>query len=127
MEVIRHSEDENHETSKLSQNELLEIFEIIESYIFRRQICDIPTNALNKVFVALNNEIVRYDGTIENYLEKLKYALMKKTASGIYPDDGMFEEGLSNKQVYLMRSKNKKYIMERLENYGRRKLRMCGI
>ena len=60
MEVIRHSEEENHETSKLSQDELLEIFEIVESYIFRRQICDIPTNALNKVFVALNNEIVRY-------------------------------------------------------------------
>ena len=79
MEVIRHSEEENHETSKLSQDELLEIFEIVESYIFRRQICDIPTNALNKVFVALNNEIVRYNGTIENYLEKFKYALMKKT------------------------------------------------
>lgn len=123
MEVIRHSEDENHETSKLSQNELLKIFEIVESYIFRRQICDIPTNALNKVFVALNNEIVRYDGTIENYLEKLKYALMKKTASGIYPDDGMFEEGLSNKQVYLMRSKNKKYIMERFENWGTKEVK----
>lgn len=78
---------------------------------------------MNKVFVALNNEIVRYDGTIENYLEKLKYALMKKTASGIYPDDGMFEEGLSNKQVYLMRSKNKKYIMERFENWGTKEVK----
>ena len=123
MEIIRHSEDEKDKTSKLSQDELIKIFEIVESYIFRRQICDIPTNALNKVFVALNNEIVRYDGTIENYLEKLKYALMKKTASGIYPDDGMFEEGLSNKQVYLMRSKNKKYIMERFENYGTKEVK----
>ena len=123
MEVIRHSEDENGKTFKLSQSDLVGIFEIVESYIFRRQICDIPTNALNKIFVALNNEIVRYDGTIENYLEKLKYALMKKTASGIYPDDGMFEDGLSNKHVYLMRSKNKKYIMERFENYGTKEVK----
>ena len=123
MEIIRHSEDEHDKRSLLSQNDLIKIFEIIESYIFRRQMCDIPTNALNKVFVALNNEIVRYDGTIENYLEKLKYVLMKKTASGIYPDDSMFEEGFSNKQVYLMRSKNKKYIMERFENWGTKEVK----
>lgn len=121
MEVIRHSENENEQI--LSQNKLVEIFGIVESYIFRRQICDIPTNALNKIFVALNNEIVRYDGTTENYLEKFKYALMKKTASGIYPDDLMFGEGLSKKQVYLMRSKNRKYIMERFENWGTKEVK----
>jgi len=123
MEVMRYSETENDKMVKLSQKELLEIFGIVESYIFRRQICDIPTNALNKVFVALNNEILRYDGTNENYLEKLKYALMKKTASGIYPDDRIFAEGLSNKQVYLMRPKNKKYIMERFENWGTKEVK----
>ena len=36
-----------------------EIFEIIESYIFRRILCKIPTNALNKVFMSLSKEIKR--------------------------------------------------------------------
>lgn len=123
MEAIRLSEDDKGDYEKLSQDQLVKIFEIVESYIFRRQICDIPTNALNKIFVALNNEIIKYDGTKENYLEKFKYALMKKTASGIYPDDNMFAEGLSNKKVYLMRSKNKKYIMERFENWGTKEVK----
>lgn len=115
MEAIKQSESGN-----IKQDELLEVFEVVESYIFRRLMCDIPTNALNNIFVALNTEITRYDGTNENYLEKLKYALLRKTTSGIFPDDNMFAEGLSNKQVYLMSSKNKKYIMERFEN-GRTK------
>ena len=123
MEVLKYSESLNNEVPLLSELELVEVFEIIENYIFRRQICDIPTNALNKIFVSLNNEIIRYDGTTENYVEKLKYNLSKRTTSGIFPNDSMFEEGLSNKQVYLMRSKNKKYIMERLENWGTKEVK----
>src|SRR5699024_5725060 len=123
MEIIKFSETENHELVQLSQEDLLEIFEIVESYILRRQMCDIPTNALNKIFIALNHEIIKYDNTTENYLEKLKYTLMNKTASGIFPENGMFAEGLSNKQVYLMRPKNKKYIMERFENWGTKEVK----
>ncbi len=118
MEVLRHAESVDGKESNINNDELLEIFLIIESYLFRRQICEIPTNALNKIFVALNNEIIRLGGGTKHYSEKLKYILSRKTASGIYPDDDMFAEALSNKQVYLMRSKNKQYLMERLENWG---------
>jgi hypothetical protein len=91
--------------------------------LFRRQICEIPTNALNKIFVALNSEIMRLDGTADNYPDKLKYSLRRRTASGIYPDDDMFAEALSTKQVYLMRSKNKQYLMERFENWGTKEVK----
>lgn len=123
MEVIKYSESIDNVEPLLSQNDIIEIFEIIETYIFRRQMCDIPTNALNKIFVSLNNEIIRYDGTTKNYVDKLRYNLSKRTTSGIFPPDNMFEEGISNKQVYLMRSKNKKYIMERLENWGTKEIK----
>lgn len=119
MEVLKHHENDQ----TISSEDILKIFQYVESYIFRRQMCDIPTNALNKVFVALNNEIMRYDGTAENYLEKFKYALLRKTASGIYPDDAMFTEALSTKHVYLMRSKNKQYILERFENWGTKEVK----
>lgn len=123
MEVLRHAENiDNHEAT-ISGPELMQIFQIIESFLFRRQICEIPTNALNKIFVALNNEIMRLDGTAENYPEKLKYSLRKRTASGIYPDDDMFADALSTKQIYLMRSKNKQYLMERLENWGTKEVK----
>lgn len=117
MEVLKLAE-KNEDGVCISENELVEIFELVESYIFRRQICDLPTNSLNKIFVALNNEIKRYDGTTSSYLEKFKYALSRKTASASYPDDLMFAGAMRNKQIYLMQSKNKKYLLERYENWG---------
>lgn len=123
MEVIKHEEVGDRAGNRLNESELIEIFEIVESYLFRRQICDIPTNSLKSIFASLNNEIMRYDGTIEDYVEKLKYTLLGKTASRIYPDDHMFAEGLSTKHVYLMQSKNKKYIMERFENWGTKEVK----
>ncbi len=43
--VLRLNQDK-----KLSVDEVLRIFEITENYLFRRNICEVPTNALNKIF-----------------------------------------------------------------------------
>ncbi len=54
----------------------------------------------------------------EEYLEKFKYAILSKRERARFPDDTEFEQAFAEKQVYLMNSKNKIYIMERLENEG---------
>ena len=102
----------------LSLGDVREIFLLTENYLFRRNICDLPTNALNKIFLMLHREIVRYDGDETNYLEKLKYALLSKTDRGRFPRDEEFQEAIGTRQVYLMNIKNKAYILERFENYG---------
>ena len=71
MEVLRLYQD-----GKLSVQDVLQVFQITESYLFRRNICEVPTNALNKIFLMLHREIIRYDGTEADYLEKFKYALL---------------------------------------------------
>src|SRR5699024_6337206 len=83
-----------------------------------RTICDLPSNQLNKIFLLLHKEIMRYDNKINNYLEKFKYALTSKKDKARFPDDIEFTEAFENKQVYLMNSKNKIYLLERIENYG---------
>lgn len=103
---------------KLSLAEVKEIFLYTENYLFRRTICDLPTNALNKIFLMLHREIIRYDGTDNSYLEKFKYALNSKSDRGRFPDDGEFVEAFAARPVYQMNSKNKIYILERFENYG---------
>lgn len=113
LEVLR-LYDEN----KLDISELTEIFLITENYLFRRAICDLPTNALNKIFSTLHREITRYEANDEGYLEKFKYALLSKKDRARFPDDDEFSERFTDRQVYLMNSKNKIYIMERLENYS---------
>ena len=113
MEVLRLNQDQ-----KLSVDQVLQIFEITENYLFRRNICEVPTNALNKIFLNLNKEIYRYDNTPDNYVDKFIYALLSKKESGRFPDDTEFTEALETKAVYQMRGKYKAYLFERLENYG---------
>lgn len=123
MQVLKLSESKDNDKPVLETKEVVEILNVVESYIFRRQICDIPTNSLNKIFATLHNDIVQIDKTTTNYLEKFKYILAKKQGNGIFPDDSMFLENLSNKKVYMMRSKNKQYIMDRYENWGTKEVK----
>lgn len=113
MEVLRLNQD-----GKLTVDDVLQIFLITENYLFRRNICEVPTNALNKIFLNLNKEILRYDNTADQYVAKFIYALRSKKESGRFPDDEEFTEALASKQVYLMRGKYKAYLFERFENYG---------
>ncbi len=112
LEVLRlHSEN------KLTISDVSEIFSITENYVFRRIICDVPSNALNKIFLLLHKEIIRYDGTDENYLAKFKYALLSKKERGRFPDDTEFIQNFSERQVYTM-NRYRVYILERFENFG---------
>ena len=113
LEVLR-MYDEN----KLDISQVTEIFLTTENYLFRRTICDLPTNALNKIFLMLHREIVRYDGSEDNYVEKFKYALLSKKERARFPRNEEFSTAFTERQIYLMNSKNKIYILERLENFG---------
>ena len=113
MEVLRLNQD-----GKLTVDDVLQIFLITENYLFRRNICEVPTNALNKIFLNLNREILRYDNTADNYVQKFIYALLSKKESGRFPDDEEFTTALATKQVYQMRGKYKAYLFGRFENYG---------
>ncbi len=113
LEVLRLNQD-----GKISVDDVLQVFLITENYLFRRNICEVPTNALNKIFLNLNREILRYDNTAENYVQKFIYALLSKKESGRFPNDEEFTSALATKQVYQMRGKYKAYLFERFENFG---------
>lgn len=51
----------------ISQDELMQIIRLCISYVFRRSICDVPPNSLNKTFATLRNEIRSND-----YLNSIK-------------------------------------------------------
>lgn len=103
---------------KISLEELTKLFLITESYLFRRNICDVPSSALNKVFLNLNREIIHYDGTANDYLDKFIFALMSKKESGRFPGDEEFSDALTHKSIYQMKGKYKAYLFERFENFG---------
>ncbi|NLV76911.1 MAG: DUF262 domain-containing protein, partial [Tissierellia bacterium] len=49
--------DDYFEKKIITKNELLETMNIINSYLYRRTICNIPTNALNKVFASMAKSV----------------------------------------------------------------------
>ena len=113
LEVLRLKDE-----GKLSHAEVTQIFLTVENFLFRRTICDLPTNTLNKIFLMLHKEIVRYDKTEDNYLEKFKYALLSKKDRARFPQDSEFVEAFEQRLVYKMNAKNKIYVFERFENFG---------
>jgi len=97
----------------LSRDEFIDILKMIEAYVFRRAICGIPTNSLNKTFATLSREIDK-----EKYLESFKAVLLLKDSYRRFPCDDEFMRELIVKDVYSLRSRN--YLLSKLENYDRK-------
>lgn len=87
MEVLRLQEE-----GVLTVDEVTETCRIVESYLLRRIICDLPSNTLAKVFLTLSSDIRRFDGTYNMFIEKLKYVLTSKKEKAAFPDDEAFAE-----------------------------------
>lgn len=104
------------EENELDDNEIESVFTCIETYIFRRLMCDIPTNALNKIFATLHKSVLKQKKDADSYSSVMIFQLEEKKLSSVFPKDGDFINGFSSKNIYFMRAKNKAYIFERLEN-----------
>ena len=113
LEVLRLNQN-----GKLAAGDVTKIFLMVESYLFRRNICNVPSNALNKVFLTLNKETLRFGIDATDYVDHLAYVLLSKRDSGRFPDDEEFAQALANKAVYQMQGKYRAYLFERFENYG---------
>ena len=113
LEALRH-----HTEGTLTQDDLLAIFTIVEGYLLRRTICEAPTNALNKVFLTLDNDITRIAHGNARYIDVLIYVLQAKQGSGRFPDDEEFRADLATRQIYKMGKDYRQNLFERLENGG---------
>lgn len=96
----------------ISKCDFIEVLQMVESYVFRRVICGIPTNSLNKTFASLYREINK-----EKYMESLKAALLNKDSYRRFPTDDEFKREFVIKDVYNFRNRN--YLLRKLENFSR--------
>ncbi|WP_297208008.1 DUF262 domain-containing HNH endonuclease family protein [uncultured Brachyspira sp.] len=87
------------------------IIDLIESFVFRRFICDVFSNAMNKIFMILYSKIDKnnYYQSLEEYLCKLKNVQR-------FPNDDEIINKLKEKDIYnAMNSKRKMYLFSKLE------------
>jgi uncharacterized protein with ParB-like and HNH nuclease domain len=105
----------DYETGKISKEIFIEVFELIQSFAWRRFVVGLPTNSLNKIFTTLYRDI-DYD----NYLESLQLTLLQKKGTQRFPDDDEISRELEVKDMYHVKSKNRTYCLGRLENHNNR-------
>ena len=101
----------------LSEKDLQIIFKTIISFVFRRLICEVPTNALNKIFMVLGREIKKYDDYKENYVDIFKRVITQKRYSQRFPKNEEFVLKIITKDIYNFKNKNKLFLLEQLENF----------
>lgn len=109
------------EKNGLSDEEKYRVLDIVEAYWARRIICNLPSNALNKVFATLHRDVLNnmnkaVEGTTPTYTDVLIYLLLKKGRSSVFPKDDEVKEDFATRQVYKMPANLRMFILERMEN-----------
>lgn len=100
----------------MDDKEICKVLSCVETFIFRRLMCGLPTNALNKIFATLHSSVLKNKRDTDTYSSVMIYLLESRKLSGAFPKDEEFINGFTTRNVYSMRAKNKEYIFERLEN-----------
>ena len=86
---------------------------LIEAYVFRRAICAIPTNSLNKTFATFGRSLKK-----SRYLENIKAHLLTLQSYRRFPKDEEFARELVTRDLYNFSRRS--YWLRRLENHNRK-------
>lgn len=103
----------------LSSSEVQDIVKVIESFLFRRSICNIPTNSLNPIFRTMWKKIKDSEESLDEFIANtsLKNKIINDLKSGErnkrWPDDDEFTEKLIYNDLYMHRFD--RHLLEELE------------
>jgi uncharacterized protein with ParB-like and HNH nuclease domain/predicted transport protein len=97
----------------LSRDDFVAAIRLVESYVFRRAICAIPTNSLNKTFGTFRRSLKK-----DRYLESIEAAFLLLPSYRRFPSDEEFKREFMARDLYNFPRRS--YWLRRLENYGRK-------
>jgi uncharacterized protein with ParB-like and HNH nuclease domain/predicted transport protein len=98
---------------RLSNNDFVQAVRLVEAYVFRRSICSIPTNSMNKTFATFGRSLIK-----DKYLESIKAHFLLLRSYRRFPLDEEFRRDLHTRDLYNFRSRS--YWLRRLENHERK-------
>lgn len=98
---------------RLSATDLVTTVRLIEAYVFRRAICAIPTNSMNKTFATFGKALKK-----DRYLESVQAHFLILPSYRRFPGDEEFRRDLKTRDLYNFRSRS--YWLRRMENHGRK-------
>lgn len=104
---------DDYEEGVLIKEDFIEILRLVEAYVFRRNICSIPTNSLNKTFATFMKSVDRM-----RYVESVKAQFILLPSYRRFPNDIEFVKELKTRDLYNIPRRS--YWFKRVENYNRK-------
>lgn len=106
---------DDYSTGTIDKTTFLKVLDLTQSFTWRRFILGLPTNALNKIFMNLYDKV-----DTSNYIYSIQKSLLQRTGVQRFPRNSEVIDALKIKDVYNIKSKNRTYLLERLENFENR-------
>ena len=97
----------------LPARDFAQIVRLIEAYVFRRAVCAIPTNSLNKTFATFARGVRK-----DRYLESIQAQFLLLPSYRRFPSNEEFKPELSTRDLYNFPRRS--YWLRRLENHDRK-------
>jgi predicted transport protein len=104
----------DHASGVLPSEDFAAAVRLIESYILRRAVCDIPTNTMKDTFRLFGKSL---DKT--NYLESIRASFQLLTSRHRFPGDDEFRRELVTSDLYS-RGRTLRVLFDRYENHDRK-------
>lgn len=104
---------EDYAKGQLNATDFAAAVRLVEAYVFRRAICAIPTNSMNKTFSTFGRALKK-----DRYLESIQAHFLILPSYRRFPSDDEFHRDLRNRDLYNFRSRS--YWLRRLENHNRK-------
>ncbi len=102
-----------YEEGRMDANSFLTAVGLLESYVFRRSICDMQTRGLGNIMSTLVHKL-----RAEDPLGSLKVSLKMRGEAQRFPDDDEFRLALETRDLY--HTDNCAILLDRLENHDTR-------
>ena len=90
---------------------LCNALDVILSYVMRRLLCEMPTNALNKVFASMAEDVSSYSDHVLS--DRVAMVLARKQGKVIFPDDALLTDKLLTRDCFKF--PHIKYVLEQIE------------
>jgi uncharacterized protein with ParB-like and HNH nuclease domain/predicted transport protein len=103
----------DYKTGTLLVSDFVLAVRFVEAYVFRRAICAIPPNSLNRIFANFTKALEK-----DRYLESIQAHLLGLQSQHRFPDDDEFRRDIQTRDLYNFRSRS--YWLRRLENHERK-------
>ena len=103
----------DYENGLLSHEDFLQSVLLVESYVFRRVVCDIPTNSMRQTFATFSQSIIK-----TQYIESVKAKFLLLPSYRRFPQDDEFKRQLQSRNLYKFNRRS--YWLRRFENHNMR-------